>query len=140
MGYLLFTIIILLSSLLLLALINNNNRISKIAATTTLDPKHFLTVEKPVLGFKISYPSDWNITDSDFVISFMVPQHAAPVTFSITNLTYVPKANLTLEQLSSNEINATKSVVSKKAGNFFKLIESKQYLLSGQPGYYFKWN
>jgi hypothetical protein len=65
----------------------------------------------------------------------MAPQYGAFVTFSITNLTYVPKANLTLEQFSLNEINATKSVGSKKAGNFFKLIESKPYLLSGQPGH-----
>jgi hypothetical protein len=27
-----------------------------------------------MLGFKISYPPDWNLTDNDFVISFRTPQ------------------------------------------------------------------
>jgi hypothetical protein len=40
-----------------------------------------------MLGFKISYPYNWNITDNDFVITFKAPQNAANVTFSITNLT-----------------------------------------------------
>ena len=60
--YLLFTII-LLSSSLLPTLANNNGKSNAIAQTT----KPFLTVEKPTLGFKISYPSDWNITDNDFL-------------------------------------------------------------------------
>ena|SRR5919199_4882639 len=133
--YLLFTIIILLS-LLLLALIDNNGISKAIASSsTTLEPKHFLTVEKPILGFKISYPSDWNIIDNDFVISFKAPSNAALVTFSITNLSSFSKANLTLEQYSSNEIDTIKSLESKRVGNFFKLIESKPYLLSGQPGH-----
>jgi hypothetical protein len=37
-------------------LVDNNNRISKAIAsssTTALESKHFLTVEKPTLGFKI---------------------------------------------------------------------------------------
>ena len=126
-------ITILLSLLLLLALIDNGA--SKASTTATLEPKHFLTVEKPMLGFKISYPSDWNITDNDFLITFKAPQNAALVTFSITNLTSISKANLTLEQYSSNEINNIKSAESKKAGNFFKLLESKPHLLSGQPGH-----
>jgi hypothetical protein len=88
-----------------------------------------------MLGFKISYPYNWNITDNDFVISFSSPQNAANVTFSITNFTSISKANLTLEQYSSNEINNIKSVESKKAGKFFKLLESKPHLLSGQPGH-----
>jgi PsbP-like protein len=133
--YLLFIIIILLS-LMLSALVDKNNGISEsMASTTTLEPKHFSTVEKPMLGFKISYPSDWNITDNDFVTSFKAPSNAALVIFSITNLTSYTKENLTLEQYSSNEINTIKSVESKKVGNFFKLIESKPYLLSGQPGH-----
>ncbi|HYZ49459.1 MAG TPA: hypothetical protein VE593_01125 [Nitrososphaeraceae archaeon] len=45
------------------------------------------------------------------------------------------KTNLTLEQYSSNEINTIKSVQSKKVGKSFELVESKPYLLSGQPGH-----
>jgi hypothetical protein len=135
--YLLFTIIIL--SWLFLALVdnnnNNNNRISKAIASSTLESKHFLTVEKPMLGFKISYPYNWNITDNDILISFSSPQNAANVTFSITNLASYSKANITLEQYSSNEIDNIKSVESKKAGNLFKILESKPHLLSGQPGH-----
>ena len=33
------------------------------------------------------------------------------------------------------EINTIKSVESKKVGNFFKLIRSKPYPLSGEPRY-----
>jgi hypothetical protein len=130
MGHVLFIAILL--PLLLLALIANGA--SEASTTATLEPKHFLTVEKPMLGFKISYPSDWNITDNDFLISFIAPQHAAFVTFSITNLSSYSKGNLTLEQFSSNEINNIKSVESKKAGNF-KILESKPHLLSGQSGH-----
>ena len=131
-GYLLFTSILLTSSFLVL--VDNNNRISKAIASwsTALESKHFLTVEKPTLGFKISYPYNWNIIDNDFLITFKAPQNTATVTFSISNLT--SKANLTLEQYSSNEINNIKSVESKKAGNVIK-FESKPHLLSGQPGY-----
>lgn len=106
-----------------------------IVPTTTSEAKRFLTVEKPTLGFKISYPSDWNITDKDFIISFKAPNNTALVTLSITNLSSYPKANLTLEQYSLNQINTIKSVETKRVGNFFKIIESKPYLLSGQPGY-----
>jgi hypothetical protein len=129
-------ITILLPLLLLLALIDNGASEAS-TTTTTLETKPFLTLEKPMLGFKISYPSDWNITDNDFVISFMAPQHAAVVTFTITNLTSYSKAkNLTLDQYTSNEINTIKLVEeSNKVGNFFKLIESKPHLLSGQPGH-----
>jgi hypothetical protein len=38
------------------------------AISTTSETKPFLTVEKPMLGFKISYPPDWNLTDNDFVM------------------------------------------------------------------------
>src|SRR6187200_703406 len=75
-----------------------------IAPTTSSEAKPFLTVEKPMLGFKISYPSDWNITDNDFVISFKASNNAANVTLSIMNLSSYSKANLTLEQYSVNEI------------------------------------
>jgi hypothetical protein len=68
MRHLLFIAILL--PLLLLALIDNGA--SEASTTATLEPKHFLTVEKSMLGFKISYPSDWNITDNDFVISLML--------------------------------------------------------------------
>jgi PsbP-like protein len=125
--HLLFTIVLSLS--LLLALVDGGISISKATASTTLESKHFLTVEKPMLGFKISYPYDWNITDNDFVITFKAPQNAALVTFSITNLTSYSKTNLTLEQYSSNEINNIKSVES------MKVVESKPHLLSGQPGH-----
>jgi hypothetical protein len=104
-------------------------------APTTSEAKRFLTVEKPMLGFKISYPSDWNITDKDFIISFKAPNNAALVTLSITNLSSYSKANLSLEQYSLDEINTIKSAQSKRVGNLFKLIESKPYLLSGQPGH-----
>jgi hypothetical protein len=137
--HLLFTVILLSS--LFLALVDNDddddNAISKATAssTATLESKYFLTLEKPMLGFKISYPSDWNITDNDFTISFNAPQNAANVAFSITNLTSISKTNLTLEQYSLNEINNIKSFGSKRVGNFFKLLESKPYLLSGEPGH-----
>jgi len=121
--------IILLSSSLFPAIVNNDGKSNAIAQTTRLEPKRFLTVEKPTLGFKISYPYNWNITDNDFVISFKAPSNTVLVTFTITNLTYYSKTNLTLEQYSSNEIE------SKRVGNFFKLIDSKPYLLSGQPGH-----
>ena len=76
-GYLLFTIILLTS--LFLALVDNyNNGISKAtgaaSSTTALETNHFLRVEKPMLGFKISYPYNWNITDNDFLITFKAPQ------------------------------------------------------------------
>ena len=80
-GYLLFTIILLTS--LFLALVNNyNNGMSKAIASssstasssTALETNHFLRVEKPMLGFKISYPYNWNITDNDFLITFKAPQ------------------------------------------------------------------
>ena len=132
--YLLFTII-LLSSSLFSASVNNDGKSNAIAQTTTLEPKPFLTLEKPILGFKISYPSDWDIADNDFLISFKAPSNTALVTFTITNLTSYSKSNLTLGQYSSNEINTIKSVQSKKVGNFFELVESKPYLLSGQPGH-----
>jgi hypothetical protein len=117
--------------LLLLLLSLMNLKIN--AQMTTTETTPFLTVEKPTLGFRISYPSDWNITDNDSVISFRAPQNAALVTFSITNLS--SKANLTLEQYSSNEINAIKLIESNKAGNFFKFLESTSHLLSGEPGH-----
>ena len=88
-----------------------------------------------MLGFKISYPSDWNITDNDFIIFFKAPNNTALVTLSITNLSSYSKANLTLEQYSLNETNTIKSAETRRMGNFFKLIESKPYLLSGQPGH-----
>jgi hypothetical protein len=131
--HLLFTIVLSLS--LLLALVDGGISISKATVSTTLESKHFLTVEKPMLGFKISYPYNRNITDNDFVITFNAPQNAALVTSSITNLTSYSKTNLTLEQYSSNEINNIKSVESIKVGNLFKLLESKPHLLSGQPGH-----
>ena len=135
--YLLFTII--LSLLLLLPLVNNNRLLdaitSSLSTTTTLGSTHFLTVEKPMLGFKISYPYNWNITDNDFLITFKAPQNVALVTLSITNYTAISKVNLTLEQYSSNEIINIKSDESKKTGNLFKLLESKPHLLSGQPGH-----
>ena len=104
-------------------------------STTTSEAKPFLTVEKPILGFEISYPSDWNITDTDFTISFRAPNNTALVTLSITNLSSYSKANLSLGQFSLKQINTIKSVETKRVGNFFKLIESRPYLLSGQPGH-----
>jgi hypothetical protein len=120
--------------LLLLSLMDLKINAQKMttSSSTTTETIPFLTVEKPTLGFRISYPSDWNITDNDLVISFRAPQNAALVTFSITNLS--SKANLTLEQYSSNEINTIKLIESKKAGNF-KFLESTSHLLSGEPGH-----
>ena len=124
------------SSILVVITSRSSNTYGLDANTTTTGAKPFLTLEKPMLGFKISYPSDWNITDNDFVISFRAPQNAALVILSITNLpSSTPKTNLTLEQYSSNEINTIKSVESKGVGKFFKLLESTPYLLSGEPGY-----
>ena len=125
----------LLASTLQIAIAQQNSTATTPPTTTSSsEARPFLTVEKPMLGFKISYPSDWNITDNDFVISFKAPSNAAFLTFSITNLSSISNANLTLEQYSSNEINNIKSVESKKAGNF-KLLDSKPHLLSGQPGH-----
>jgi hypothetical protein len=135
---------IFVSSILVIATLPPHNTTYGLDANTTtiarppLPPKPVLTLEKPMLGFKISYPSDWNITDNDFVISFKAPQNAALVMLSISNLTpssSSSKANPTLEQYSSNEINNIKSVESKRVGNFFKLLESTPYLLSGEPGH-----
>jgi hypothetical protein len=103
------------------------------SSSTTTETIPFLTVEKPTLGFRISYPYDWNITDNDLVISFIAPHNAALVTFPITNLS--SKVNLTLEQYSSNEINTIKLIESKKAGNFCKFLESTSHLLLGEPGH-----
>jgi hypothetical protein len=131
----LLSIIILSSPVLLSASVNNGGKSNAIAQTTTLEPKQFLTLEKPILGFKLSYPYNWNITDNDFIIIFRAPGNSAFITFTITNLTSYSNSNLTLEQYSSNEINTIKSVQSTKVGNFFKIIESKPYLLSGQLGH-----
>jgi hypothetical protein len=95
------------------------------AQTETTKTTRFLTVEEPTLGFRISYPSDWNFTSNELGIYFSAPQKAALVTLSITNLS--PNTNLTLEQYSSNESN--------RIGNFFKLQESTLHLLSGNPGH-----
>jgi hypothetical protein len=122
-----------LASTLQVAITQQNS--TAIAPATSSEAKPFLTVEKPMLGFKISYPSDWNVTDSDFVISFKAPSNTAVVTLSIRNLSSYSKANLTLEQYSLNQINTIKSIETKRFGNFFKLIESKPYLLSGQPSH-----
>jgi hypothetical protein len=123
------------SSILVVITSRSSNTYGLDANTTTTGAKPFLTLEKPMLGFKMSYPSDWNITDNDFVIYFRAPQNAALVIFSITNLSSSSsKTNPTLEQYSSNEINTIiKSIESKKVGNFFKLLESTPYLLSGEP-------
>jgi hypothetical protein len=134
MRHLLFTVV-LLSFLVLSLLVSFQISISRAITSTITEAKPFLTVEKPMLGFKISYPSDWNITDNDFVISFKAPNNTALVTFSITNLSSYSKANLTLEQYSLDEINTIKSAQNKRVGNLFKLLESKPYLLSGQPGH-----
>jgi hypothetical protein len=40
---------------LFLAFVDNDNGISKAIASPTLESKHFLTVQKPMLGFQISY-------------------------------------------------------------------------------------
>jgi hypothetical protein len=103
------------------------------AQTETTKTTRFLTVEEPTLGFRISYPSDWNFTSNELGIYFSAPQKAALVTLSITNLS--SNTNLTLEQYSSNEINTIKSVESNRVGNFFKLQESTLHLLSGNPGH-----
>jgi hypothetical protein len=94
------------------------------SSSTTTETIPFLTVEKPTLGFRISYPSDWNITDNDLVISFIAPHNTALVTFPITNLS--SKANLTLEQYSSNEINTIKLIESKKAGTSVNSLSQLQ--------------
>src|SRR5918912_1595906 len=106
----------LLASTLQIAIAQQNSTATTPPTTTSSEARPFLTVEKPMLGFKISYPSDWNITDNDFVISFSSPQNAANVTFSIINLTSISNANLTLEQYSSNENNTIKSAQSKRVG------------------------
>ncbi len=105
----------------------------KINTQETTKTTRFLTVEEPTLGFRISYPSDWNFTSNELGIYFSAPQKAALVTLSITNLS--SNTNLTLEQYSSNEINTIKSVESNRVGNFFKLQDSTPHLLSGNPGH-----
>jgi PsbP len=97
----------------------------------------YLTMEKrppqPEQGFSILYPSDWNITDNNFVTYFRSPQNEAVVSLSATSLS--SNDNITLDQYSSNEINAIKSMESSKIGNCFKMLESTPYLLSGNPGH-----
>src|ERR1051325_8607162 len=82
----------ILASTLQVATAQQNS--TAIAPTTSSEAKPFLTVEKPILGFEISYPSDWNITDNDFIISFKAPNNTALVTLSITNLSSYSKAIL----------------------------------------------
>ena len=93
--------------------------------TTTETTLPLLTVKIPTLGFKISYPSDWNVTFNDTIIHFQA-QHSVLVTLTVSN------TSLTLEQYTSHQINMVKSV---EAGTFFKLLESTPYLLSGNPGH-----
>jgi hypothetical protein len=116
--------------LVLLSVMYKNGSAQTMAVTKTTT---FLTVKKPMLGFQISYPSDWNITDNDSVINFRAPKNAALVTFSVSHIP--SKTNLTLEQYSSNEISRIKSVESRKAVPFFKLLESTPNLMSGNPGH-----
>ena len=93
--------------------------------TTTETTLPFLTVKIPTLGFKISYPSDWNIAFNDTVIHFRAPHNAALVTLTVSN------TSLTLEQYTLYQIDILKSV---DAGTF-KLLMSAPYLLSGNLGH-----
>jgi hypothetical protein len=114
---------------LLPAMYTNGSAQTMAASKTTT----FLTVKKPMLGFQISYPSDWNITDNDFIITFRAPKNAALVTLSIS---HIPSdTNFTLEQYSSTEISRIKLIETSKDGHFFNLLESTPNLLSGNPGH-----
>ena len=44
------------------------------AQTETTKTTRFLTVEEPTLGFRISYPSDWNFTSNELGIYFSAPR------------------------------------------------------------------
>lgn len=110
-------------SVLLLSLMNIKINAETTTTETTLP---FLTVKIPTLGFKISYPSDWNVTFNDTIIHFRAQHNTALVTLTVSN------TSLTLEQYTSHQINMIKSV---EAGTFFKLLESTPYLLSGNPGH-----
>jgi hypothetical protein len=110
-------------SVLLLSIIDIKINAETTTTETTLP---FLTVKIPTLGFKISYPSDWNVTFNDTIIHFGAQHKAALVTLTVSN------TNLILEQYTSHQINIIKSV---EAGTFFKLLESTPYLLSGNLGH-----
>ena len=126
----LYSIALVYICLALLPAMYTSGSAQTMAATKTTT---FLTVKKPMLGFQISYPSDWNITDNDSVIIFRAPRNAALVTLSISHIP--SKNNFTLEQYSSTEISRIKLVESSKDGHFFNLLESTPNLLSGNPGH-----
>jgi hypothetical protein len=126
----LYSIALVYISLALLPAMCTSGSAQTMAATKTT---MFLTVKKPMLGFQISYPSDWNITDNDSVITFRAPKNAALVALSISHIP--SKTNFTLEQYTSTEISRIKSVESSKDRHFFNLLESTPNLLSGNPGH-----
>jgi hypothetical protein len=92
----------------------------------------FFTMEK-LQRFRISYPSNWNITyDNDSISIIRAPNGTAMLIISVTDL--ATKSNFTLKQYSDRKINEIESLVRAKKGNV-KLLESIHYLLSGNPGY-----
>jgi hypothetical protein len=123
----LYSLVVAIIYLLLLMSVMDIRVIAETTTTETTTP--FLTVKIPMLGFKISYPSDWNVAFNDTIIHFLAPHNATRVALTVSN------TSVTLEQYTSHQINMIKSVKTKNAGTFFKLLESTPYLLSGNPGY-----
>jgi hypothetical protein len=90
------------------------------------------TMEK-LQRFRVSYPSDWNITsDNDSISIIKAPNDKAMLTISVTNLS--SKTNITLNQYSEKEINGTDSLARDKKINI-RILESIPYLLSGNAGH-----
>jgi hypothetical protein len=85
--------------------------------------------------FRVSYPSDWNITyDNESTSIIKSPNHDAILTISVTNLS--PKTKYTLNQYSEQEIKKINSVTTGRDERFrVAIIESIPYLLSGNNAY-----
>jgi hypothetical protein len=92
------------------------------------------TMEK-LQRFRVSYPSDWNITyDNESTSIIKSPNHDAILTISVTNLS--PKTKYTLNQYSEQEIKKITSATTGIDKRFhIMLLESMPYLLSGNNGH-----
>lgn len=101
------------------------------AISSVINPV-FFTMEK-LHRFRISYPSDWNITyDNDSISIIKAPRDKAMLIVSVMNLS--PETNITLNHYSEKEINDINGLARDKKINI-KFLESIPYLLSGNPGH-----
>ena len=102
------------------------------ATTPPILDTGIFTMEK-LQRFRVSYPSDWNITsDNDSISIIKAPNDKAMLTISVTNLS--SKTNITLNQYSEKEIKDIDSLAKDKRINI-RILESIPYLLSGNAGH-----